>query len=192
MAHRASICILEHRLLGLLPPLSLWFFLKLHPLASFQCAIPFAVNEKDLLCRFNLINWWGAVRYIPVLGQRSASFVCTRFHKNNYTNDLCTHYLIYLISLSGCFELHSLMIHPSPCPNPITSLTRLLSAMSFAHGWKSGSGSWKYNRGQRSSDITEAVVSISIPFFPPHYFWPCTYGKKKLGIFSGKVVSGEI
>lgn len=46
------------------------------------------------------------MRYIPAMGQRSASFVCTQSDQNNYTNDLWTHYLIFFIRLSGSFELH--------------------------------------------------------------------------------------
>ena len=46
------------------------------------------------------------MRYIPAIGQRSASFVCTQSDQNNYTNDLWTHYLIFFIRLSGSFELH--------------------------------------------------------------------------------------
>lgn len=49
------------------------------------------------------------MRYIPAMGQRSASFVCTQSDQNNYTNDLWTHYLIFFIRLSGSFELHWLL-----------------------------------------------------------------------------------
>lgn len=136
------------------------------------------------------------MRYVPALGQRSASFVCTRFHRNNYTNDLWTHYLIYLIRLSGCFEPDVPPFPSNTTPSPLAA-SDLASFCNELCAWQGrcgigwGWGLWRKDRGQKSSDITEAAVSISLCFFSS-YFWPCTNGKKKPGILAGKVVRGEI
>lgn len=88
------------------------------------------------------------------------------------------------------------MIHPSTPPNPITSPTWLLFAMSFVHCWKSESGKGveerrEYNRGQKSSDITEAVVSISMPFFSPTTFGLAQMEKRSLASSRGKWLAAK-
>lgn len=134
------------------------------------------------------------MRYIPAMGQRSASFVCTRSDQNNYTNDLWTHYLIYFIRLSGSFELQGQII--STC---------------LWLGYHNELYLKKMHPIKRSKVIQQHIsVSLhpsQLPYFTCTHIeilprcqqellvtfllWSSTDGRRECSILGGKVVSSE-